>query len=243
MNTSSSTCSRPRYTALPTCREGRRRASGNPSVRTVHRMRTHIPYYSSYGSPELILEFADGRRRLDEDPRWRRTGAASPEEYALWARSGCGMACLQMLLSAHFLEVPSLVELGTKCEAYGGYRRAGSRVEGLFYAPFVDYCGREFGLKARVMAPLSTEGMLDCVSNGEAVLASVNKGIREPETVPLVRGGHLVLVIAARGTSLCFHNPSGHSSGSQAGVWMTSHRFDTFFAGRGIAVALGDVGD
>ena len=62
--------------------------------------RAEIPYRSQYASPELAGEIAAGRVTLEQDPRWREAGARDPQEYVRWARCGCGMACLQMILAA-----------------------------------------------------------------------------------------------------------------------------------------------
>jgi hypothetical protein len=149
------------------------------------------------------------------------------------------MACLQMVLGAVGAPVPPLVELGERCMRYGGYRwRADGHFEGLLYAPFVEFCRRELGLSATVAAPLTTPELTGWVRRGHAVLASVHKGIRQPELPPPSRGGHLVLVFAELAGALCFHNPSGHTTESQAAVWMSQDDFEPFFAGRGVVVAL-----
>ena len=105
-------------------RRGRRVAShprhGRGAARlreaaSVATLRTEIPYRSQYASPELAGEIAAGRLTLAGDPRWRDAGAASVEEYARWARCGCGMACLQMILAARGEPVPPIAELGRRC--------------------------------------------------------------------------------------------------------------------------------
>jgi hypothetical protein len=202
--------------------------------------RAEVPYRSQYASPELIAEVAAGRRAPADDPRWRDAGAATPEEYARWARCGCGMACLQMILAARGDPVPPLVELGRRCTRHGGYEERPARGYGpLIYAGFVAFVGAELGLRARVAAPLPLDELVDAVRGDEVVLASVSVEIRDLAPAPARRGGHLVLVVDAdeRGR-LCFHDPSGHRPERASAVWVGEDEFERFFAGRGIAVTL-----
>ncbi|MGA2006578.1 MAG: hypothetical protein ABSH27_03345, partial [Solirubrobacteraceae bacterium] len=85
------------------------------------RARTEIPYRSQYASTELAGEFVSGRLALADDPRWRAAGALDREEYVRWARCGCGMACLQMILEARGEQAPPLAELGRRAIGYGAY--------------------------------------------------------------------------------------------------------------------------
>jgi hypothetical protein len=197
--------------------------------------RADIPYFAQYASPELIGEIAAGTRRVADDPRWREFGAATPEEYAFRARTGCGMACLQMVLAAHGKPVPGLAELWRRCAGYGGYRPDGRK--GLHYAGLVAFGAAELGIEARVAAPLALEELLATVRGDEVAFASVHREIRSPDPAP-GRGGHLVLAIDADADRICFHNPSGTSPETRRAVWMDAERFEGFYAGRGIAVAL-----
>ena len=137
--------------------------------------RREIPYRSQYASAELI---ASGAITLADDPRWQEAGAATPQEYARWARRGCGMACLQMILAARGDSVPPLVNLARDCTRYGGYDEHPRGYGPLIYAGFVDYVTAELGLSARVAAPLPLRGLLDAVRGEEVVLASVSSEIR-----------------------------------------------------------------
>ena len=58
------------------------------------------PFYSQWESPELVPSFLDGSLTAEQDPRWHRSGAASPAEYAYWVVKICGLACLKMILAA-----------------------------------------------------------------------------------------------------------------------------------------------
>jgi hypothetical protein len=196
--------------------------------------RDEIPYFCQFASPELVGELIAGRAFAD-DPRWAESGAATPGEYAFHARTGCGMACLQMVLAAHGKPVPPLVELWRRCAVYGGYRPDGRK--GLHYAGLKAFADAELGIETRVAAPLALQELQDVVRGDEVAFASVHRDVRTPGPAP-GRGGHLVLVIDSRDGELCFHNPSGHTPETRAFVWMDAERFGSFFAGRGIAVKL-----
>ena len=203
--------------------------------------RTEIPYRSQYASPELAGAILAGPTAIDEDPLWREAGATSRQEYVRWARCGCGMACLQMILEARGEPAPPLAELGRSCIAYGGYEARPARGFGpLIYAGFVEFVAAEFDLTARVAAPLPLADLLRAVAGDEVVLASVSVEIRELVAEPVRRGGHLVLVIDvdADAGRLCFHDPSGDRPDSSRAVWLESDTFARYYAERGIAVAL-----
>jgi hypothetical protein len=203
--------------------------------------RTEIPYRSQFASPELAGEIAAGRITLEQDPRWREAGALERQEYVRWARCGCGMACLQMILEARGEPVPPLAELGRRAVEYGGYEARPPRGFGpLIYAGFVEFVAAEFGLAARVAAPLPLAELLRAVAADEVVLASVGVEIRTLAPEPARRGGHLVLVIdcSADGSRVCFHDPSGDRPQSARAVWLERETFARFYAERGIAVTL-----
>ena len=155
-----------------------------------------------------------------------------------WARCGCGMACLQMILDARGDVVPALAELGRAAQAYGAYATEPQPVGygPLIYAGFVAFVAAEHGLAARVAAPLTMGGLIASVSGEEVVLASVSAQIRDLPSVPPRRGGHLVLVFDAceDGGRVGFLDPAGEPGR----VWLERAVFERYFAGRGVAVAL-----
>jgi len=204
--------------------------------------RNEIPYRSQYASPELAGALQSGSLAFEEDPRWREFGADSPGEYRRWARCGCGMACLQMILAARGEgAVPPLAELGRRAVGYGAYEAEPPRGFGpLIYAGFVDFVVAEFGLRARVAAPLELDELAQVVAGEEVVLASVSAEIRALAEAPERRGGHLVLVLerSSDGRSICFHDPAGDSGQSASCVWLALEDFERFYARRGVAVTL-----
>jgi hypothetical protein len=204
--------------------------------------RTDTPYRSQYASPELAAELQSAAIAFEDDPRWQEFGASSPREYMRWARCGCGMACLQMILAARGdAGVPPLAELGRRAIAYGAYEAEPPRGFGpLIYAGFVEFVAAEFGLRARVAAPLELGELAEAVAGEEVVLASVSAEIRALAVAPARRGGHLVLVLecSSDGRRICFHDPAGDSPQSARGVWLALEEFERFYAGRGVAVTL-----
>jgi hypothetical protein len=203
--------------------------------------RAEIPYRSQYASPELAAELQSGTVAFEDDPRWRDFGAATAAEYRRWARCGCGMACLQMILAARGEEVPPLAALGRRAIGYGAYEAEPAGGFGpLIYAGFVDFVGSELGLSARVAAPLELRELADAVAGEEVVLASVSAEIRTLTPAPARRGGHLVLVFerSGDGSSIRFHDPAGTDPGNTRGVWLALEDFERYFAGRGVAVVL-----
>ncbi len=143
-----------------------------------------------------------------------------------------------MILAARGDEVPPLAALGRAAQAYGAYATERQRVGygPLLYAGFVEFAAAEHGLRARVAAPLTVDELVAAVSGEEVVLASVSAEIRDLPQAPARRGGHLVLVFdaSADGGRLRFQDPAGE----RGAVWLDRPRFERYFAGRGIAVAL-----
>lgn len=202
--------------------------------------RDKVPYFSQWETPEMTLSvLAEGSAALLRDPLWRQSGAETVEDYARWAVNVCGMACLKMILAARGELHPTLA-LARACTAYGGYvvNELDASIKGLIYAPFVTYVREHFGLSAETMTGVATESIPGLLADRPFFIASVNSGIRWPERTPPSKGGHLVLVTAASGETLRFHNPSGHDAASQADVTLPLAVFDRFFANRGIAVGF-----
>lgn len=197
-----------------------------------------LPYSAQWASRDLVDDIIHQRVRAEDDPRWTSSGAQSPEEYAFWSWNACGMACLRMCLAARGQDV-SLVELCRRCASYGGYVVNGNSVDGLIYAPFVRFVEADFGMAARVVAPMGIQDVLQALAHGEVVIASVHPSIRYGGDPP-GRGGHLVLVTGydLDSGTLSFHNPSGHTPSTQENATLAFDAFERFFAHRGVSVTL-----
>jgi hypothetical protein len=186
-----------------------------------------------------VRAILDGRLAARHDPRWAASGAADPVEYEFWSWRCCGMACLRSMLLARSGTAPGTVTLARETLDAGGYRlrREPEGVDGLFYAPFVDYVAHRWGITATVEGHLPVEELWARVDAGAWVMASVHPGIRRPHQAPPSQGGHLVLVHGVRaGPQLVFHNPSGDTAATQADVALPLGDFARFFAGRGVAL-------
>jgi hypothetical protein len=185
-----------------------------------------------------LAVLADGADvALRRDPLWRGSGAETPDEYAVWAANICGMACLKMILATRGEIVPT-IDLARRCTRYGGYVVNEGSIRGLIYAPFVTFVKAEFGLEAQVMTNVATSDIPAILARSRFFIASVSSSIRWPEREPPSKGGHLVLVTAASDDGFRFHNPSGHTSATQANAVLSPADFDRFFANRGIAVTI-----
>jgi len=198
-----------------------------------------VPFFSQWETPDMTLAvLADGAdMALRRDPLWRGSGAETPDEYAVWAANICGMACLKMILATRGEIVPT-IDLARRCTRYGGYVVNEGSIRGLIYAPFVTFVKAEFGLEAQVMTNVATSDIPAILARSRFFIASVSSSIRWPEREPPSKGGHLVLVTAASDDGFRFHNPSGHTSATQANAVLSPADFDRFFANRGIAVTI-----
>ncbi|UCI22056.1 C39 family peptidase [Mesorhizobium sp. B2-1-8] len=198
-----------------------------------------VPFFSQWETPDMTLAvLADGAdAALRRDPLWQGSGAGTLDEYAVWAANVCGMACLKMILATRGQVVPT-IELARRCTGYGGYVVNEGSIKGLIYAPFVTFVKQEFGIEAEVMTNVAATDIPAILAGSRFFIASVSSSIRWPEREPPSKGGHLVLVTAASHDGFRFHNPSGHTSATQANAVLAPADFDRFFANRGIAVSI-----
>jgi len=199
---------------------------------------TAVPYYSQWETSDMTLDvIAEGSAALLRDPLWQASGAEDIDDYARWAVNLCGMACLKMLLAARTGKTHPIVPLARGCETYGGYVTGpeGS-IKGLIYAPFVPFVKDRFGLDARVVTGIAAADIEAILGTAGFLIASVHHSIRWPDREPPSKGGHLVLVTAAKDGIIRFHNPSGHDAAARENVELPVAVFERFFAGRGIVV-------
>ncbi len=198
-----------------------------------------IPYYSQWESQELVKDIVVGKISAKKDPKWKQSGAKNLKEYELWSWNICGMACLKMILADKFEKEYKTIALAKDCEKYGGYKPNGSKVDGLFYDPFVKFLDKDFGIKARVMRRFLTIGKIKKeVQKGNYFIVSVHHSIREKEELTEKKGGHLVLITGFddEKKSLFLHNPSGFYKKSQENFEISEKDFKRFFAGRGMLI-------
>jgi len=198
----------------------------------------NVPYFSQWESKNLVEKIVNGEMSAREDPLWGISGTSTPEEYELWSRNMCGMACLKSVLKYGKNKDVPIAELGKKCQDYGGYITNGSEIDGLFYAPFIEFIKKEYELEGEVKKHLTIDGIVEELAAENFIIASVSHHIRNPSSTPPNKGGHLVLMLGYNLTEekLRFHNPSGFSGVSQENTEISFRDFDKFFAKRGIVI-------
>jgi len=196
-----------------------------------------IPYFAQWESPELIEKILTNKISAQDDPNWTNSGAKTKKEYELWSAIGCGMACTKMIIAYRNHRTIPLVKLGSTCLSYGGYTEPLEESAGLIYKPFVRFLKVEYGLTAESVLPLLFEEIIDELSNGNLIIASVSPHIRHQNST-LTTGGHLVLVHGydLEKKSLFFHNPSGFIPEMQSNVVISFADFKKFYANRGVIV-------
>jgi hypothetical protein len=197
----------------------------------------NMPYFSQWESRELVEKIVTGQIEAKDDPRWRESGAQDTKEYTSWSWSCCGMACLKMILAHKQDKVIPLVVLGKRCLEYGGYKMPVEKSPGLFYKPFVNFIGKEYGLHGRAMSALTLTEIKQTVSDGGYAIVSVTPEIRFPFKEPSKRGGHVVLVFGYDDEKqvVYLNNPSGFQD-SQENVAVPYGQFMKFFDHKGILI-------
>lgn len=212
----------------------------NPKI-AERMVREDVPYFSQWESQDLVEDIVSGKMSASDDPRWKKSGAKTTDEYALWSWAVCGMACLKMILAHTQNKNVPLLELAQKCTEYGGYQLPIEDSRGLFYKPFVKFVQKEYDLKAKASSALSLNDIKYTLSKNSYVIASVTPEIRHPDKKPAKKGGHLILVHGYDDTKkvIYFHNPSGISK-TQQNVSLGYDYFQSFFSHKGIIVFNND---
>ncbi|MDR3080209.1 MAG: C39 family peptidase [Streptomyces sp.] len=195
-----------------------------------------VPYYSQWESAELVPDLLSGHVKAEDDPLWRRSGADTASDYAFWSWRICGMACLRMALEYWGMKSPDLVTLAQEFLDAGAYVRRADGVDGLIYAPFAEYAAKRWEIEAEVHGRLTPEEIPGFLRDGKLVMLSVHPSIREPDTVPPSRGGHLVLAVGCSPGYLQIHNPSGLPGISQRFAEVPWQALPRFFAERGVTL-------
>lgn len=150
----------------------------------------------------------------------------------------CGMACLKMILAKKLGNKPKLVKLGQMCAEYGGYKVKGDKIDGLHYKPFLKFIKNEFDLDGKIYSPMEIDDIISEADKEHFLIASVSAKIRDPQSTPNSKGGHLVLVVgySVPEQTLLIHNPSGFQGKSQEYSPLSFTQFEKFFAHRGMSI-------
>lgn len=207
----------------------------------------NVPYYSQWESKELVDDFIKRKISVEDDPKWKSSGAKNKLEYLHWSWSGCGVACFQMICSFLTGKKIPLVNLGKSMMKYGGfkldkiaYKNADylHSLDGLYYDPFLKFLDQEFHLKGKIISPMILEEIIQELNLENLIMASVSPYIRNPEDVNFKQGKHLVLVLGYDLKKQIFylHNPSGIYKKSQEYAEISFRNFNKFFNHKGIII-------
>lgn len=199
-----------------------------------------VAYVSQFAHPEYAEKILKDGVAKTSDPNWKATGAQSPNEYAEWVLTMCGMACTSMALQHLKNRKEGIVSLAKDAKIYGVYKELEDGLSGMNYQEFADWI-RGYGIKAKIYTRLGVHGLRKLLSDGDVVIVSVNPNIREYKTASdTQRGGHLVLITGynKKDNTLTLHNPSGFvSQNTQENHTVPVARFLKYYAGRGISLS------
>lgn len=199
-----------------------------------------VPYVCQFALPEHA-ELSLKKQLLPvDDEFWQNTGAASPERYAQWAFTMCGMACTCMALEYFKGVKVKVAELAEDALRGGVYTEGPSEISNMRYAEFAEWIKGK-GIEATVYTRLSLAGIRYALSEGKLVVVSVNPNIRGYDTAPTTqKGGHLVLVVGydTEKDTITINNPSGFvSTDTQIKHTLKVEEFMRYYACRGILLA------
>lgn len=200
-----------------------------------------VPYVCQFAHPHHAEPSLTNKLKPVDDGHWVDTGASSPERYAEWAYTMCGMASASMALGHFKNQTKKPVELAEDALLHNVYHEEhDGTFSSMKYREFADWI-RKYGLKATVLSRLGIKGIQLALSKGNLVIVSVNPNIREYETAPAQqKGGHLVIVTGYddRNKTISINNPSGFvSNNTQIKHKMACGVFKKYYAGRGIILS------
>jgi len=209
-----------------------------------------VPYVCQYASPDRVRAFVYGEQPLESDPHWAAYGAASPEEYAHWARRSCGVVCVKMaveaLSRAPSRSVMAWVQAGLAIDGYLAElrpERPDQPVEKGWKHAALARLIRDQGLEARTATDMGLDDLAAHIRADRLVIASVSSELGEVDTPITRRSGHLIVVLGVamdrQGmiSHVIAHNPSGRVHDLQAHARLPADRFMQGFSGRGIVAA------
>lgn len=204
-----------------------------------NRVSHDISYVCQFAKPEHAELSLKKELHPIDDSHWAETGARTPERYADWAFTMCGMASTAMALS-HFHNKnikPAL--LAEDALLHGVYTENEKELSAMKYREFAKWI-KNFNINADIYTKLSIKGIRYALSKGRLVIISVNPNIRGYNTAPVEqRGGHLVLVTGydLDKQTISINNPSGFvSNNTQINHELPEEQFISYYAGRGIVI-------
>lgn len=210
------------------------------SSAALSKVKYETPYVCQFAKPEHSELSLKKELAPIDDPYWKETGATSPERYAEWAFTMCGMASAAMALGYFKGTDIKPAKLAEDALKHGVYVEEPTMLSSMRYAEFTKWI-KNYGLRADIYSRLSIKGIQYALSQRKLVIVSVNPNIRGYDTASKTqKGGHLVLVVGydrQLGTIL-INNPSGFlSTNTQVGHALTVGEFRKYYAGRGIVLS------
>ena len=200
-----------------------------------------VPYVCQFAHPNHSELSLKGMLDPKDDKYWPNTGANSPEQYAKWAFTMCGMACTSMALdyfTSQTIKPVLLAEDAFKDGVYNAEKSGG--LSSMQYFEFSRWI-RKHNIEGKVISRLTIRGIQFALSNNSLVIVSVNPNIRGYNSVPVEQqGGHLVIVTGYNQNAgiITFNNPSGFANQqTQVGHTISIAEFRKYYAGRGIILS------
>ncbi len=198
-----------------------------------------IVYVCQFAKPEHAELSLKKELNPIDDPHWEETGARTPERYADWAFTMCGMASTAMALSHFHSKNIKPALLAEEALQHNVYTENTVEISAMKYREFAKWI-KKYDLRADVYTRLSMKGIQYALSNDGLVIISVNPNIRGYTTASLdQKGGHLVLVTGydLDKKTISINNPSGFvSNNTQVNHELSYKQFLSYFAGRGIVL-------
>jgi len=197
-----------------------------------------VPYVCQFSTNDASEPSINGELKPIDDSDFKKTGAVTPEEYAKWAFTMCGMVCTAMAIEYFqnvIIKPIILANDALKNKVYVENKQMLSSMRYLEYANWIN----KYNLNAEIFTRLSLKGIQFALSSGKLVIASVNPNIRGDISAPKNQiGGHLVVVTGYSGKDFYINNPSGFtSSRTQKHHKLSFLDFKKYFAGRGIILS------
>jgi hypothetical protein len=195
-----------------------------------------VPYYSQWGSPEWVSRIVEGDADPCDDPAWRASGFAQPEQYRFWAKRLCGLTCFESALDYWGIEHAPRAEMLEDALRHGVYRvREDGGVDGLTYHPFAAWAESAYGVRVEVLIDEDIQTSAARLAADTLAIVSVSPEIRYPDRANADQGGHLILLHGRSEGGVWFHNPSGVAP-YQADAWLPYETMARFHARRGMAL-------
>lgn len=159
-----------------------------------------INYYSQWESRNLNKSIELHTIEAKEDPLWRNSGAGSKEEYELWSKNICAIACFKMVadnLGFISKEIKS-ISFAKQSIRYGIYiyKENEKKIEGIFWQPFQNFFLEKYKIKSYIIKCLTITKICQLLLNNKIIFLSVSPFFHYDTNRAKFtkRVGHIILV-------------------------------------------------